>query len=48
MAVLGEEDVERVSELISDCTVVRFDCGHGIHTARPKEFVRCIMAQKES
>ena len=32
MAALGEEDVERASQLIRDCTVVRFDCGHGIHT----------------
>ena len=45
MAALGEEDVERVSELIRDCTVARFDCGHGIHTDKPKEFVRCVMAQ---
>lgn len=45
MAALGEEDVERVSELIRDCTVVRFDCGHGIHTDKPKEFVRCITEQ---
>lgn len=26
MTALGEEDVERVSELIGDSTVVRFDC----------------------
>ena len=48
MAALGEEDVERVSELIQDCTVARFDCGHGIHTDKPREFVQCIVAQKES
>ena len=47
MAALGEEDVERVSELINDCTVIRFDCGHGIHTEKPKEFVRCSAAQTE-
>ena len=47
MAALGEEDVERVSELIRGCTVARFDCGHGIHTDKPKEFVRCIVEQKE-
>ena len=45
MAALGEDDVEKVSELIPDCTVVRFDCGHGIHTDKPKEFLRCVMAQ---
>ena len=42
-AALNEEDVQRVAELIPDCTVVRFDCGHGIHTDKPKEFVHCIV-----
>ena len=27
MAALSEEDVQRVAELIPECTVVRFDCG---------------------
>ena len=44
MAALNEDDVRRVSELIADCTVVRFDCGHGIHTEKPKEFLRCLMS----
>ena len=48
MAALDEKDVEQVSQLIPDCTVARFACGHGIHTDKPKEFVRCIMAQRES
>ena len=43
MAALSEEDVQRVAELVGDCTVVRFDCGHGIHTDKPKEFVGCIV-----
>lgn len=43
MAALGEEELERVSGLIQDCTVVRFDSGHGIHFEKPKEFVRCLM-----
>lgn len=43
MAALDEEDVKRVSELVPDCTVVRFDCGHGIHTDKPKEFVQTLM-----
>ena len=42
MAALNEDDLRQVTELIPDCTVVRFDCGHGIHTDKPKEFVRCI------
>ena len=44
MAALSEEDLRRVAELISDCSVVRFDCGHGIHTDKPKQFVQCISA----
>ena len=48
MAALGEEDVARVLGLIRDCTVVRFDCGHGIHTDKPKEFLQCVMAQNPS
>ena len=41
-AALNEEDVRHVAELIPDCTVVRFDCGHGIHADKPREFIRCI------
>lgn len=47
MAALGEENVKRVSESVRDCTVVRFDCGQGIYTEKPKEFVRCLTAQAE-
>ncbi|MDE6627442.1 MAG: alpha/beta hydrolase [Lachnospiraceae bacterium] len=43
MAALSEEDLERVSELIADCQIVRFDCGHGIHIEKPKEFIECVM-----
>ncbi len=43
MAALSEEDLKRVSELIADFKVVRFDCGHGIHIEKPKEFVNCLI-----
>lgn len=43
LAALSEEDVQRVSDLIPDCRVARFDCGHGIHLEKPKEFVRCLV-----
>lgn len=46
MAALSEDDLERVSELISDCSIVRFDCGHGIHIEKPKEFVSCLAKLK--
>ncbi len=42
MAALSEEDLERVSELIADCQTVHFDCGHGIHIEKPKEFIECL------
>lgn len=44
MAALNEEDLNRVSELITNLQIVRFDCGHGIHMERPKEFVECLMS----
>ncbi len=43
MAALNDEDVEAVAALIGDCEVVRFDCGHGIHIEKPKEFVGCLL-----
>lgn len=43
MAALSEDDLKRVSELIADCKIVRFDCGHGIHIEKPKEFTECLI-----
>lgn len=43
MAALSEEDLKRVTELIPGCQVVRFDCGHGIHIEKPKEFIDCLL-----
>ncbi len=42
MAALSEDDLKRVSELVPDCEIVRFDCGHGIHIEKPKEFITCL------
>lgn len=42
MAALSEDDLQKVSELICDCQIVRFDCGHGIHIEKPKEFIECL------
>ncbi|MFR7590860.1 MAG: alpha/beta fold hydrolase [Longibaculum sp.] len=42
MAALSEDDLKKVSELIADCKTVRFDCGHGIHIEKPKEFTKCL------
>lgn len=46
MAALNEEDLEKVSQLIADCRIVRFDCGHGIHIEKPKEFTQCLIKLK--
>ena len=43
MAALNEDDVQKVSELIGNCTVVRFDCGHGIHTEKKRAFLKCLI-----
>ncbi len=46
MAALSEEDLGKASELIADCKVIRFDCGHGIHIEKPKEFIECLAKLK--
>lgn len=46
MAALNEEDLKNVTELIADCQIVRFDCGHGIHTEKSKEFIECLTKLK--
>lgn len=43
MAALSEEDLNRVSALVADLQIVRFDCGHGIHVEKPKEFIACLI-----
>lgn len=39
---LTDEDLEKVTQLISNIKVEHFDCGHGIHNEKSKEFVKCI------
>lgn len=43
MAALSEEDLNRVSALVADLQIVHFDCGHGIHIEKPKEFIACLI-----
>lgn len=43
MAALNEDDLAKVSGLITGLKVVRFDCGHGIHIEKPKEFIECLV-----
>lgn len=46
MAALSEHDLEKAAELIADMQIVRFDCGHGIHVEKPKEFIQCLIKLK--
>lgn len=43
MAAQNEDDLQRVLSLVPDHPLIRFDCGHGIHIERPKEFVSAIL-----
>lgn len=43
LAALSEDDLERLSKLVGNLQVVRFDCGHGIHIEKPKEFTECLL-----
>ena len=40
---LTDEDLEQVNKLISNMNIERFDCGHGIHVDKPKQFVKAII-----
>lgn len=39
---LTDKDLEQVSNLISNIKIEYFNCGHGIHSDKPKEFIRCV------
>ena len=40
---LAEEDLQQVTTLIRNIKVEYFNCGHGIHTEKPKEFINCVI-----
>ncbi len=42
LAATSDEDVNLVQNLISNCNVVLFDCGHGIHIDKKKKFIETI------
>lgn len=42
LAALDEDDLERCLKLIKQVNLERFDCGHGIHIEKPREFVKSI------
>lgn len=43
LAALNEDDLEKLSSLVDNLQIVRFDCGHGIHIEKPKEFTECLL-----
>ena len=45
MCALTEEDANRVSNLIPECRIVHFPCGHGIHVEKKKEFLKILQEQ---
>ena len=46
---LTDEDLKQVSKLIRNIKIEYFDCGHGIHSEKPREFISCInqMVEKQ-
>ena len=41
---LSDEDLQRVNALIENMKIKQFDCGHGIHSEKPKQFVEAIIS----
>ena len=39
---LTDEDLKQVTSLIKNIKVEYFNCGHGIHSEKPKEFIKCV------
>ena len=43
LAAMNDEDANLAQKLIGQCDIVRFDCGHGIHFEKKKEFIESII-----
>ena len=43
MGALTDEDLQRVTDLIKNIRVEYFNCGHGIHNEKKKEFVKSVI-----
>lgn len=39
---MSDEDAERACSLIKRCSVINFDCGHGIHYEKKREFLSAM------
>lgn len=44
---LTDEDLELLASLIENIDVEYFDCGHGIHTDKKKDFVKSVVKTLE-
>ncbi|WP_206711613.1 hypothetical protein [Peribacillus faecalis] len=42
LAAMSDEDAQRANQLMEKSEIVRFDCGHGIHIEKKKEFLHCF------
>lgn len=40
---LSDQDLQQVSNLIRNMSIEYFDCGHGIHTEKPKQFINALV-----
>ena len=47
MGALSDEDLELVVGLIENIRVEYFDCGHGIHLDKKKDFVKTVVKTLE-
>ena len=41
---LSDEDLQKVGALIENLKIQYFDCGHGIHSEKPKQFVKAVLS----
>lgn len=40
---LSDDDLKQVDSLIENMTILHFNCGHGIHTDKPKQFIQALL-----
>ncbi|WP_303737087.1 hypothetical protein [Methanobrevibacter millerae] len=47
MGALTDENLQQVTALIKNIRVEYFNCGHGIHNEKKKEFVKSVIGTIE-
>ncbi len=43
LAAMSEEDAQLVKKMVDKCKIMRFECGHGVHIEKEREFIRAIL-----